>query len=278
MLGVLTRINMIPVKFFICILLALIFHTPQAFANQSRISDYCLANPHDKKTVIIFGNRDSAPKTYLNGGKPYGIIIDILDYIETKSNLCFDIRLYAWKRSYDLAEKGKGGIVGFSKNQERLKKFDYSKAVNYDHVSLIVRSDKVFEFKSIKDLAGKTLGAIRGSSYGDEYEYGRNHIFKLEEDNGSVQRLAKVLNGHIDAAVVSLGKAGLNYAISQNNFLFDSKDKLTVLDRPLLTDQNYMGFAKSMNKTDVIETVNEILAEGYTNGDILEIIAKWESY
>ena len=39
----------------------------------------------------------------------------------------------------------------------------------YDEILLVVLKGKEFTFNTMEDLRGKTIGCLRGASYGDEY-------------------------------------------------------------------------------------------------------------
>lgn len=60
--------------------------------------------------ICLFGNEYEPPKVYLKNGKPAGILVDILRYIDHKTEHSFKIELYPWKTSYKKAEQGSGDI------------------------------------------------------------------------------------------------------------------------------------------------------------------------
>lgn len=75
-------------------------------------------------SLKIFGNSFKPPKYYLEDRIPKGILVDIMRYTEKETGVSFDIELYPWRRAYTYALQNKGGIIGLSKNQGRLKTFD----------------------------------------------------------------------------------------------------------------------------------------------------------
>ncbi|MCK5877739.1 MAG: transporter substrate-binding domain-containing protein [Candidatus Marithrix sp.] len=138
--------------------------------------------------LFIFGNHDKPPKYYLENKTPKGILIDIMRYVKAETGYSFNIKLYPWKRAYYNALKGKGGIIGLSKNSERLKIFDYSDVMYYDELVLVVLKGNEFPFDKIEDIKGKTLGVQRGSSYGDEFENGKGVLFETMENDNQINR------------------------------------------------------------------------------------------
>ena len=205
--------------------------------------------------IVVFGNQAKMPKHYLEDDVPKGILIDILKHVEAQSDLRFDIRLYPWMRSYSYAVEGKGGIIGLSKNRERLKVFDYSDVMFYDDLILVVLKGNEFEYAKISDLKGKVIGVNRGGSYGDAFENGKKNLFTIDEDADQIVRLKKLLHKRFDAALIGPGKLGLEYAFQQDEELRNNRDKFVVLPVPFKRDPNYMGFAKSQNKQGVSKRI-----------------------
>jgi polar amino acid transport system substrate-binding protein len=222
--------------------------------------------------VVIYGNHKKRPKAFLENGKASGILIGIMKYVDQKIPQSFKYSLYPWKRSYMSALKAKGGIIGISKNSERLKIFDYSDVMYYDDLLLITLKGKEFNYKSIQDLKGKTLGVQRGSSYGDAFEKAKGSVFKLSLDGGGVPRLKKLLMGRTDAVILGPGIVGFNAIIKQDLYLMKNKDKFAILPVPYRRDPNFLAFSKKLNNTAFIIEFNRILNEGHKNGDIQKIV------
>lgn len=227
------------------------------------------------ESVTIFGNDNKPPKNYLENGQPKGILIDIMHYIEKEMGADFNIDLYPWSRSYALATEGKGGIIGLSMTKERLKIFDYSDVMLYNNILMVVKKGDEFTYNSVEDLQGKTLGALRGGKYGDDFERGRNGIFTLSEDGSGVQRLKKLLAGRIDVAFISPGLAGFERVVNSDSMLLSNKDNFTILSVPFKKDPNYFGIAKSLNMTSFIEKFNAAMEKGYKDGTIPRIIKSY---
>jgi polar amino acid transport system substrate-binding protein len=225
--------------------------------------------------IVIFGNEYKPPKYYLENGKPKGILIDIMRYVEEQTNYTFDINLYPWARAYHLANLGDGGIIGLSMTKERLAIFDYSAPMYYDDIVLVVVKGQEFAFETLEDLAGKVIGVNRGASYGDEFERGKKDIFRVNEDNNPVARLKMILARRIDAALIGPGKAGLQEVISSDPELMRRSGEFAVLPKPFKRDPNYLGFAKTMKMQDFISEFNRLLQQGYQDGTIQGIINRY---
>jgi len=224
--------------------------------------------------ILILGNEYKPPKIYLKNGKPKGILVEIMKYIEQETKCSFNIDLFPWNRSYNMAKIGMGGIIGLSMNQERLKIFDYSDIMFYDDMMIVVLKKNEFLFNKLENLKGKRIGARRGSRYGDEFEYGRKNIFKVDEDSNAIQRLKKLLRGRIDAALIGPGKAGVNQIINADDELHEKKEEFVLLPKPFKRDPNYLGFAKSMNMKPFLKEFNRALKKGQEDGIIQDIVKK----
>ena len=222
--------------------------------------------------ITILGNYDKPPKVYLDDGRASGILIDIMKHIDNELTDSFSYELYPWRRAYHHALNQHGGIIGLSFNRERQKIFDYSDPLFLDEIVLVVLKGKEFEFEGIEDLKGKTIGAQRGSSYGDKFEAAKNTVFTLEVDDGGAQRLKKLLAKRIDAALLGPGLAGVEQVIASDPLLRQHKQDFTILPRAFKVDPNHLGFHKSMNKKAFLVRFNKALKQAHESGVIDDIV------
>ncbi|MGJ8681808.1 substrate-binding periplasmic protein, partial [Paraglaciecola sp.] len=160
---------------------------------------YCFSSALLSNEIIIYGNENKAPKYYFEDKKAKGILIDIMRYVDSKLPETFNYELYPWKRALYYASQAKGGIIGFSKNKERLKTFDYSDVMYSEVINLVVLQGHEFHYQNISSLQGKRIGVQRGSSYGDTFEKSKSTL-TYHEDGSGEQRLLKLLNKRIDVA------------------------------------------------------------------------------
>lgn len=222
--------------------------------------------------MLITGNAFKQPKIWKEGKKATGILVDIMKYVGAEMGTDYKIKLSNWARAYDSAVKGKSGIVGISKTEERLKLFDYSEPLYYDEVILVVKRGNEFTFERNEDLTGKKIGVCRNCSFGPEYEEAKK-FFKMHEDNRNTQRLKLLLAGRTDAAIFSPGEASLNLALNEDPSL--SREQFSILKRPITRDPNHLAFAKKMKMKKFLAKFNQVLKKGYETGDIQKIIAMY---
>lgn len=223
--------------------------------------------------IKIYGNEARPPKIWQENNEPKGILVDILKYAEPQMGSVLKIELYPMARSIKNAEGKLGGVIGFSKNEERLKIFDFSDPVYYDEVVLVVKKGREFDFKKIDDLAGKTVVFQRGASYGPEFEEAKR-ILKPHESNSPVNSLQFLAAGRADAAIVSPGKEALNYILKDPE-LQKVKNDFVVLEKPLTKDPNYLAFHKDLKMTNFLTKFNTVIKTGLENGDIKKIAEKY---
>jgi polar amino acid transport system substrate-binding protein len=232
-----------------------------------------------KCEMVIFGNNTKAPKSYIEDGQNKGILVEMVDYIGKDMNCQFTVKLNPWKRAYNYALNDKGGIFGFSKNTERVKLFDYSDVMFYDDMLLVTLKDNKFKYSSIQDLKGKKVGVVRGGSFGEEFHKAlKGNLFEIVEDSNPQHRLAKLLRGVIDVALIGPGKAGVYDAINNNPKLIKNKEKFIILSTPFNRDPNYLGISKRMNKKDFLVRFNKSLQKGKESGAFDKIVQKYSKH
>lgn len=229
--------------------------------------------------ITILGNDYSAPKIYMDGETPAGILTDIVAYLDQQMpDYQLTIKLYPWVRAYENAVEGNGGIIGLSMTAERLKLFDYSEPVYYDEVVIVVLKGQEFPFNAIEDLQGKTIGIGRGGSFGEEYEKAKQAgLFTIEEDSGPVMRLKKLLAKRMDCAFINPGEPALRYTVKQDKELLQHKEEFVILSRPFKRDPNFLGFSKKMGMTDFLQAFNAELKKAYESGAIQKIIDQYSN-
>ncbi|WP_171013960.1 transporter substrate-binding domain-containing protein [Chitinivorax sp. B] len=234
-------------------------------------------SPANAIQVPLLGSDYSIPKVHLQNGKPSGVLISILQYMDTQLvNYEFTYQLYPWARAYRSALVGEGGIIALSKTDERLAIFDYSDPIFIDEVIMVVRKTDVFTYRGIADLAGRKVGIGRDGSFGEEYEHAKKAgKLVIEEDNGPVQRLRKLLGGRIDVAFINPGRLAYELTVQSDPFLYAHQQKMAILATPFKHDVNYLGFAKKLNMKPFIQQFNTALRKGYQTGAIQKILVNY---
>ncbi|MFZ6646502.1 substrate-binding periplasmic protein [Undibacterium sp. TJN25] len=206
----------------------------------------------------------------------------LLAYLERMLDVRFDVRMYPWGRLDLYARNGEGLVLGLSKNTERAGYLHFSDAAYANNLWLVTRSDTPFPFNSMQDLAGKKIGAVRGYSYGEEFDRGRNRVFQVEEDISSrSSRLKKLLSRRMDALLVyqlatdsaEEVESGINsfMASEVKDMLVPRSLSFRVLPRPMQTENVYFSIAAEKDR-GIIASINDALAKGRKSGELARIL------
>ena len=231
-----------------------------------------------RKQVLLIAesNVGNNPQTPLNT-----IFRQTLDYVERELNLQFDYRRYPWKRLLQGLNEGEGLAFGLSKTRERMATMDFSVPAYAYCIWLIVRSDQTFPFSSMADLRGKTIGVVRGSSYGEEFDKAKASFLATEEDVFSLpSRLKKLLSKRMDVMLFGHDdtdprrvEAFLNKAMPDiaPDTVMPAGISFKVLDKPLVVD--YIHFAIQAKKdTDLIQQIDRALKKAQLEGALPSLI------
>lgn len=220
------------------------------------------------ETLVVFGGDAFGPFAFVKDGKVDGIMPRMLRRAGEISGDTYDIQLMPWSRAYLRAEKGEGGIFGLSFTPDRAKLFDYSQSMYDNDIKLVTLARKSFTFKTLADLKGKVIGGLNGSSYGAEVDAAAAEgAFVIERDSQADSRLAKLLHGRIDAAVVDGGQLGLDSAFGSNEEVRRNREKFVVLPVALVHDPLHLAFPKVMGKKEAIARFNAALAKMKKSGE-----------
>lgn len=223
--------------------------------------------------VTIFFNDDYRPVSYKNAqGKPVGPAYDLLKYHEGRGNTKFIFELSNWKRAYEMALRGKGGVIGLSKTKKRMALFDYSEPFYLIPIDVIVKKGNEFTFNSTADLKGKVVGVTNDASYGNEFNAAmENKVFEVDINYSIAVRLKKLLYDRIDCIVTGGGENGLLMALKSDPFLYEKRDQFVILKHGLGADPLYLGFHKKMKMQHFLLDFNKSIKEAMDKGVIPKI-------
>jgi ABC-type amino acid transport substrate-binding protein len=231
------------------------------------------------ENLVVFGGDAFGPFAFLKEGKADGIMPRMLRRAGEISGDTYDIQLMPWKRAYLRAEKGEGGIFGLSHTPDRAKIFDYSLSMYDNDVKIVTLANKSFSFKKFADLKGKVIGGLNGVSYGEDVDAAvAAGVFTIERDSQTEGRLAKLLYGRIDAALVDGGQLGLDGALGSSEETKKNMNKFVVLPMALVHDPLHLAFPKDMAKKAAIDRFNASLSKMKKNGELKAIFADTKNF
>lgn len=226
-----------------------------------------------KPDLVLLVADASMPKMYVKDGTVLGFISEIAIEAVKRAGYNPIVRTSPWMRAYNAAKEAAGIIPSLSYTEERSKIFLFSKPMYEDRVLLVTLAERNLAFNGLKDLAGLTIGNMRGGLYGPEFE-AAIPTFKMEEDNSADGRLRKLLAKRIDGAIMGGGLAAVRY----NTELIGADMKaLTIHPTPLTVDKNHFGVAKAIpNAADVVGRLDKALESMWADGSIRQIVARYE--
>jgi ABC-type amino acid transport substrate-binding protein len=222
-------------------------------------------------TITLFGSDNLPPKAWQDGRTPRGYAVDAAIEALNRAGYQVEVKLEPWTRAIEDTKAGNGIITHFSKTPQRERSFEFSEPLVYDRIVVVVRKGHEFPFTSVQDLAGKTVGVLRGVAYGGEWSDALK-TFTAEEDTDAVARIGKLVRGRLDAAVISSGTPGLEIAVREAGL---EMAQFTILPVPVLEDPNYLAIAKGTGSERKMAAINAAIAQMRGDGAIDRIMAKY---
>ncbi|HCC01269.1 MAG TPA: ABC transporter substrate-binding protein [Ruminococcaceae bacterium] len=222
-------------------------------------------------TVTMSTNAEFEPFEYKAGGKIVGIDVELSNKIAAKLGKKLQVRDVDFSALITELQSGKCDFVaaGMTENADRKKNVDFSVPYFDATQSIIVRKGSAI--KSRKDLNGKKVGVQQGTT-GDDYCTDEKHTSDIKV--GSIKRYNKgsdavsdLISGRVDAVVIDDYPA--------RKFVSKNIGKITKLS-DALTVEHYAVAVKKGN-TSLLNTINGVIKEMKSNGELDKIVAKYKS-
>jgi len=200
-----------------------------------------------------------------------------IDYVERELALEFEYKRYPWKRLLQALNEGEGLAFGLSKTTERLKTLHFSIPAFASFVWIVTRSDTKFNFEQMSDLRGRSVGIVRGSTYGDEFDQFKSQFSAIEEDVFSLpSRLQKLMQKRTEMMLFTHREPDARKIEDQLNklmpemapeFSMPTGIQFSVLRKPMMVD--YIHFAiLAENDKGLIQRINAALIKGKRRGEL----------
>lgn len=242
---------------------AMVYINPTAHAEQ----DQTWEKIKERGELRVGLSADYAPMEFehtVNGKTEYaGVDIDLAKKIAKDNNLKLKIVNMSFDSLLGALKTGKIDIIisGMTSTPERKKQVDFSDSYMMTKNIMLVKKDKVNEYKDIKDFNNKKVGAQKGTE--------QEKIAQTEIENASITSLSRLpdvilalKSGKVEGAVVEkpVAEAYLkqNPKLGISNVKFNEEEKDTVIavpkDSPKLLSQ--------INKT-IKEVIDKGLIDKY---------------
>ncbi|HFE1878095.1 TPA: ABC transporter permease subunit [Staphylococcus aureus] len=225
---------------------AMVYINPTAHAEQ----DQTWEKIKERGELRVGLSADYAPMEFehtVNGKTEYaGVDIDLAKKIAKYNNLKLKIVNMSFDSLLGALKTGKIDIIisGMTSTPERKKQVDFSDSYMMTKNIMLVKKDKVNEYKDIKDFNNKKVGAQKGTE--------QEKIAQTEIENASITSLSRLpdvilalKSGKVEGAVVEkpVAEAYLkqNPKLGISNVKFNEEEKDTVIavpkDSPKLLSQ-----------------------------------------
>lgn len=225
---------------------AMVYINPTAHAEQNQTWEKI----KERGELIVGLSADYAPMEFehtVNGKTEYaGVDIDLAKKIAKDNNLKLKIVNMSFDSLLGALKTGKIDIIisGMTSTPERKKQVDFSDSYMMTKNIMLVKKDKVSEYKDIKDFNNKKVGAQKGTE--------QEKIAQTEIENASITSLSRLpdvilalKSGKVEGAVVEkpVAEAYLkqNPKLGISNVKFNEEEKDTVIavpkDSPKLLSQ-----------------------------------------
>ncbi|WP_267838003.1 ABC transporter permease subunit [Staphylococcus aureus] len=225
---------------------AMVYINPTAHAEQ----DQTWEKIKERGELRVGLSADYAPMEFehtVNGKTEYaGVDIDLAKKIAKDNNLKLKIVNMSFDSLLGALKTGKIDIIisGMTSTPERKEQVDFSDSYMMTKNIMLVKKDKVNEYKDIKDFNNKKVGAQKGTE--------QEKIAQTEIENASITSLSRLpdvilalKSGKVEGAVVEkpVAEAYLkqNPKLGISNVKFNEEEKDTVIavpkDSPKLLSQ-----------------------------------------
>lgn len=229
---------------------AMVYINPTAHAEQNQTWEKI----KERGELRVGLSADYAPMEFehtVNGKTEYaGVDIDLAKKIAKDNNLKLKIVNMSFDSLLGALKTGKIDIIisGMTSTPERKKQVDFSDSYMMTKNIMLVKKDKVSEYKDIKDFNNKKVGAQKGTE--------QEKIAQTEIENASITSLSRLpdvilalKSGKVEGAVVEkpVAEAYLkqNPKLGISNVKFNEEEKDTVIAVP----KDSLKLLSQINKT-----------------------------
>lgn len=167
------------------------------------VGTYALPSAASELTIHI-SNGEWAP--FMGTSLPYhGFVSRIVTEAFRLEGVSVHYEFFPWARAYYVAQHGEfDASIGWYWNEDRAQDFLFSDPVFVESQVLFFLKDRPLPWSALSDLQGKSIGAVRGYTYGDDFKkLEESKRINVQRTSSDAQNLKMLLAGRIDAVVIS---------------------------------------------------------------------------
>lgn len=201
-----------------------------------------------------------------------GIVLDIVDAAFQSVDLKVKFEYYPWARAeeYIRQDRIEASCCWFQRN-DRYEYAIYSNPVFMESFYFFHLKSKKFEWEKLTDIEGKTIGAMLGSTYTEEFiSHERAGTISVKRINSYINNFNKLIHGRIDAFLVDID---VGYYILSKNFNTEQISMVMHHPKPLLYNSIHVIFPnKNANSEKNVANFNKGLKNIIDNGTYNKIL------
>ena len=225
-------------------------------------------------TLILAAAADSIPTSYVENGKPTGILVDVIHEAFRRAGYKVEVRLMPWARCIAAAKSGAvDGIFSVFKTPERQQFMTYTDEVLITQVqAFFVRADSSLTFDGdLTKLTGISIGVIKKTSYGPRLDAAlTTGIFKkIDVATNSELNVRKLIAGRVDMI-----PSYRNIVLSTAKTL-GSLDKIKQLSPEIEAIPSYLAFTKKRDFTQLIRDYDKAIASMKKDGSYEQLFNRY---
>ena len=226
----------------------------------SAVSLFFSLQAHAADPVVVCVDAENPPFMSSVAGKAAGLYPALIAEAFMASKHTVQLDAKPWKRCIAEMDAGHTGVGGIYKNEERLKKYDFSDPIFVEKMAVFSTKGHKLDFSGVASLLGKRVGVMRGWSYGDEFDKAaKEGRITAEEVNSDAQNFQKLSAGRLDA-VLAIDEAGATL-LKGGQYADVEKSAKYLFENP-----TFLAFNKSANQGDTLSKFNKGIDDMRKNG------------
>jgi ABC-type amino acid transport substrate-binding protein len=228
-----------------------------------------MVSPHptvasNRDALVLFGDQDYPPITYLEDGTPAGLDVDVAAAISKTLGREVRVVLMDWDTAQQRVLRGQAdGLLSLSVSADRSALFDFTESTATHEFGIFVPRGAV-AIRGIGDLAGKRVGVTRGGLPRRVLESDPevNLVFIRNYEEGFDQLTA----GALDAVAADRWVG---------SYTLERRDVPNMVMAGAAFASAASGIAVTRGNTEVLDEINQAIREIKANGTLAEIQDRW---
>ena len=228
-----------------------------------------MVGPHpmaasSRDALVLLGDRDYPPITYLEDGTPAGLDVDVAAAISETLGREVRVVLMDWNTAQERVLRGQAdGLLSLSVSADRTALFDFTDSTGMHEFGIFVRRGAL-PLRGTGDLAGKRVGVTRGGMPRRvlESEPDVSLVFIRNYEEGFEQLAA----GALDAVAADRWVG---------SYTLERHDVPNIVMAGGAFASAASGIAVKRGNTEVLDDINHAIREIKANGTLGEIQDRW---